>query len=299
MEAVIQEYTHSVLAPQLRSLGLTRRQRDIVVADVTMRLESLLSHWSDVPFRRTVLVLGTEEAFFWEPRSASLEIRSFVVVTVRNSLLTDLNASHAYTKALRSLKELLPDERMPWITSAAIDYFRAVNLDAVQVRPRSDMFGSLPRRFPNAWHVLSLLARSPETELACELPTAQAEGMSFLASRADRNAPTIIDSGIDPGLDAYLADALKKIEQREISVFFSSSFKGITRNPEKLLFVINHILRCGGAVLTPNYLLSSTYLARRNPLLRPAHYRSEVPAQVANPTGLSEPHKEALVSLGL
>jgi hypothetical protein len=105
---VVQGYTQSVLAPQLESLGLTQRQREIVVNDVTERLESLLSHWSDVPFRRAVLAMGTEEASFWEPRNASIEIRSLAVVAVRNSLVTDLNASRAYTKTLRSQLDFCP-----------------------------------------------------------------------------------------------------------------------------------------------------------------------------------------------
>ena len=126
---------------ELHSLGLNRRQRQIVVDDVTQRLESLLSHWSDLPFRRTVLLLGSEEASFWEPQSASLDIRALVVVAVRNSLVTDLNASQAYTRELRSRQQLLPDERMPWLTAEAIKYFQAVNLDAVQLEPRRDLFG--------------------------------------------------------------------------------------------------------------------------------------------------------------
>src|SRR4051794_12836097 len=97
--SLIQGYTQSVLIPQLRSLGLSKRQWDIVADDVKQRLESILSHWGDRPFRRTILLLGTEEAVFWEPRTADIEIRSLVVVCVRNSLITDLNAQHAYTKA--------------------------------------------------------------------------------------------------------------------------------------------------------------------------------------------------------
>ena len=54
---MIQGYTQSLLEPQLQSLGLNKRQREIVVDDVTQRLESLLFHWSDLPFRRTILVL--------------------------------------------------------------------------------------------------------------------------------------------------------------------------------------------------------------------------------------------------
>jgi hypothetical protein len=296
---VIQEYTQSVLTRQLLSLGLNRHQREIVVEDVILRLESLLSHWSDMPFRRSVLVLGTEEASFWEPCSASLEIRSLVVVAVRNSLITDLNAERAYTSKLRSREQFLPDERVSWITGEAIKYFQAANLDAEQFQPSQDMFGSLPSRFPCAWHVLSLLGNSQDSEINYELPIAETEPMDLSNLHGCTEVHTVIESGIDPGLDRYLMDALRKIKHREIGVLFSPSFKHITRNPEKLLSVINCILCYGGAVLTPNYLLSPTYLARRNPLLRPIHFDKEMASRLANSEGLSQRHKEALASLEL
>jgi hypothetical protein len=69
---VVQDYTQSALVPRLRSFGLNKRQWEIVADDVTQRLESILSHWNDESFRRTILVLGSEEASFWEPRTASL-----------------------------------------------------------------------------------------------------------------------------------------------------------------------------------------------------------------------------------
>jgi hypothetical protein len=294
---VVRGYTQSVLGPQLRSLGLGERQREIVAEDVARRLESVLSHWSDVPFRRAILVLGTEEASFWEPRSAGLEIRSLVVVAVRNSLITDLNASRAFTEPLRSPKELLPDGRMPWITSEAIKYFDSVDLDAVQIHPKEDVFGSLSRRFPNAWHVLSLLGGSSESEIACELPMAEAEPLEISTSKRRVEHRVVVDSGIDPSLDDHLVDILRLIELRELDLFVTLSFKHITRNPEKLLAILDHVLRYGGTILTPNYLLSPTYLARRNPLLRPAHYASEFEAKITDREGLSEPHKELLASL--
>jgi hypothetical protein len=49
--------------------------------------------------------------------------------------------------------------------------------------------------------------------------------------------------------------------------------------------------------MTPNYLLSPTYLSRRSPLIRPIHDTSEIEAQVTNPVGLCEQHKELLASL--
>lgn len=110
---------------------------------------------------------------------------------------------------------------------------------------------------------------------------------------------TEIESGIDPGLNDFLADVCRKVSSKELDLFFSSSFKGITRNPEKLLCIIDHILRFGGMVLTPNYFVSPVYLARHHPLLRPAHFNSEIAAQVANPDGLSKRHAEALASIEL
>jgi hypothetical protein len=59
------------------------------------------------------------------------------------------------------------------------------------------------------------------------------------------------------------------------------------------------VLGFGGTVLTPNYLLSPTYLARRHPLLRLAHFSSEIKAQLANVNGLSKQHREALATIGL
>ena len=232
---VIQGYTQSVLLPQLRSLALSKRQREIVVEDVSRRLESLLFHWSDLAFRRTILILGTEEASFWEPHTASLEIRSLVVVAVRNSLIEDLGASHPYTKALESRKKQLRDEQMPSITSEATKYFEAANLDAVKVQPERDLFGDLRRRFPNAWHALSLLSGSSENEIACELPIMEAESMETSASEWKVQHHNVVASGIDPRLDAQLVDILRKIKLREAPLFFSPCFKFITRNPEKLL----------------------------------------------------------------
>jgi hypothetical protein len=294
---VIRGYTQTVLIPQLRSIGLSRSQREIVADDVGRRLESLLSRWSDVPFRRTILVLGTEEASFWEPRTASLETRSLVVVAVRNSLIEDLGASHPYTKALRSRKARLPDDLMPWITSEAVKYFESASLGGAQVQPERDLFGDLPRRFPNAWHCLSLFGESSENEIGCQLPTGEGEPMGLPASHAGVQNYTVVSSGIDPTLDDHLLDMLERIKQREVEIFFSPSFKHITRNPEKLLSVIDSVLRYGRKVLTLNYLLSPLFLARRNPLIRPAHYNSEIGAQVANPDGLTERHKELLASL--
>jgi hypothetical protein len=151
---LIDGYTQTLLLPQLQSLALSKRQQAIVVEDVSRRLKSLLCHRNDLAFRRTILILGTEEASFWGPQTANLEIRSLVVVAVRNSLIEDLGASRPYTKMLESRKKQLRDEQMPSITSEATKYFEAADLDVVRFQPDRDLFGDLPRRFPNALNYL-------------------------------------------------------------------------------------------------------------------------------------------------
>ncbi len=121
--------------------------------------------------------------------------------------------------------------------------------------------------------------------------------MDLSALQGCAEGHTVIESGIDPGFDRYLMEALRRIERREVGALITPSFKHITRNPEKLLSVIDRILCYGGTVLTPNYLLSPTYLARRNPLLRPIHCNDEMASRLANTEGLSQRHKEALASL--
>jgi hypothetical protein len=295
--AVVDGYAQSVLAPQLRRLGLSKRQSEIVVADVTQRLESLVAHWNDERFRRAILVLATEEASFWEPRTASVEIRSLVLLAVRNSLIEDLGAAHPYTKELRSVRERLSDDRMPWITSEAVKYFQAAELYAVPVQPNRNVFGDLPKRFPAAWYVLSLLGNSSSSEIECDLPVPASQAMDSSPSGGKVQQQKVVASGIDPRLDSQLLEILSLIKSRKLDLFFSPSFKWITRNPEKLLSIIDCVLRHGGTVLTANYLLSPSYLARRDPLLRPIHFSSEVKAQLKDVTGLSERHRNSLALL--
>jgi hypothetical protein len=126
---------------------------------------------------------------------------------------------------------------------------------------------------------------------------ADAEPMDFSDIRASKGMHTVIESGIDPGLDEVLTTLLMDIQKQEAASLFSFAFKGITRNPKKLLSILDHVLRHGGMFFTPNYLLSPSYLARRNPLLRPAHNMSEIAGQVANPDGLGKKHREALTAI--
>jgi hypothetical protein len=289
---VIETYTKGLLAPRLRAYGLNKEQREVICTDVHARLASLLAHWADVPFRRTILTLGEEEATFWEPREADLEIRSLVVLGVRNSLIEDV---HAGTRARRPL---LPDADMPQLTAEAIAYFREVHLEQVQEAPGSGLFGALPRRFPNAWQCLSALGHAEGPEAQYSLRKEKAEPLQLGSVQASTSKRAVVtSSGMDAGFDTGLSRFLLMIQRGELGVFASESFSRFTRNPVKLFAILDHVLRHDAVVVTSNYLLSGDYVARRSPLIRPAHNAMEAELNRLEHKGLSPRHKALLMQV--
>jgi hypothetical protein len=284
----IETYSKTLLVPRLRDYGLNKHRTEEICSDVRLRLASLVSHWSDESFRRTALTLGIEEATFWEPSDASLEVRSLVVLGVRNSLIEDLHVASG------TRKQMLSDADMLQLTTEAISYFRTIDLAHVAVTPSKDLFGDLPRRFPNAWQCLTMLAHATDDEAKYVLTKETAELPKVARARAAGALTPVVASGIDSRVDPQLSSILAGIQRGEISRFIAPSFPRITRNPVKLLAILDHIIRHDAALVTANYALSATCVARRSPLIRPAHTSREAEASLANPAGLSDWHRQLL-----
>ena len=105
---------------------------------------------------------------------------------------------------------------------------------------------------------------------------------------------SVVLSGMDPSFDPGLLGFLKQIDKGTMPFFFSDSFKGITRNPQKLCQIIDYVLSRGASVVTHNYYLGPTYASRREPVLRPFHFLNEVTEKLANQAGLRRRHREAM-----
>lgn len=120
---IIKSYLCSVLQPQLQVMGLNKKQQDLVCGDIHVRLSSLLGNWDDTVFRKTALLLGTEDAIFYQPANVDLEIRALVVVGIRNSMLEDFSADRPFMKEFVSVARCLPDSFVPMITSQAVAFF--------------------------------------------------------------------------------------------------------------------------------------------------------------------------------
>ena len=78
----------------------------------------------------------------------------------------------------------------------------------------------------------------------------------------------IVNSGMDPAFDSDLVNYLSHIKDKDCSLFFSDSFKGVTRNPQKLSYIIEFVLSHGGSFMTHNYYVGPAYASRRQRLLR-------------------------------
>ena len=298
---IIESYLRSLLRPQLQVMGLNKRQQDLVCDDIHARLSSLLGNWDDTVFRKTTLLLGTEDATFYQPANVDLEIRALVVVGIRNSMLEDLSADRPFMKEFVSVAHCLPDSLVPVITSQAVDFFASTYREmggwkTSAPTSKADVFRSLSRQFPESWRRFELLANSdfPEHDLHHESakpfnPPSLDEEQS---NRQD--AKTTVLSGYAPNIDPDLRNYLQHIRDDKVELFFTSTFKWLTRNPAKLLKVIELLLSWNSAYVTSNYIIRRDYCAKRKSLMRPPHTVGEMKANLANQTGMTDRHCQCL-----
>ncbi len=289
----IQHYCGSILNARLRGYGVNKDKRRAVCDDVEARLRALLSCWHDEQFRRTVLLLGREEAQFWNPSTAPLDVRALVVLCVRNSAIEEL----ASTVGSRHQAQVIPDEDMPLLTGEAIEYFSKVDLNtaATTAGTQPNLFRTLPQRFPNAWKALAALAASSQASSTYDAAVLPAEGLPAGAAQFRKLARNqVVASAIDASLDPQLANALNEIRVGRVPVFIVPGFSRLTRNPAKLLAVIDYVLRHSAMFVTNNYAFGGGCALQRVPLQRPPHDADETEAAWHDKTGLAPQHAELL-----
>jgi hypothetical protein len=189
------------------------------------------------------------------------------------------------------------DENICSITQEAIVYWQQINLDRLSLPAPSsaqDPFGDLQRDFPHAWHVLSRLAQAKTPTIsfpACQAPLPELPVPSL---GIDKSRQTQVQSGISPHFDSQLVKFLHAIQDAEIDLLFTDSWKMLTRHPQKLFRTLDFVLAHQGSVVTHNYLLTATMACTRQGLLRPAHRVPSVMTKFQNQAGLSTTHRKAL-----
>jgi hypothetical protein len=307
MTDAIDVYLDTILTPQLEHLGAQSFPGAIkaVVRDIRLRLQSVLSRWHDLRTRTTLLLLGREEGAFYEPRSASLEVRAFVVVTVRNSLLEDLGIPGASLIPDDVLEEEKPmqESDVRKITEAAISYWQTIDVHRLHVllpAAEDDPFGRLPKDAPHAWHVLSTLANTRERTVTFAPCQAPRPSLPKATVEHDPEERSVVLSGITPEFDTLMVSSLRAIRNGSLKYLYSDSWKWFTRHPGKLYRALDFALAHGGTIVTQNYLLTATMACRRRVFVRPAHTVDEFYAKfhdVRLHDGLELAHRVVLACL--
>lgn len=302
---MIRTYIAEALIPGLRMNGVPDRQATMVASDVEIRLRAILSRWNDVSFRRTLLTLGHEEAANHKPANVDLDIRSLVVVAIRNSALEEICSTQEAAEAYGLPHPIPLDAHMLKITRAASRYFARFDLqkEARKVDPPhndEDPFAALPIKYPATWAAFEALASNPGIET--RYPARPTGSVLSISDVDSPEAPPThakssdIMSGMDPRLGQSLREALRDHVINQVPEFYTPSFKHLTRHPGKLMGVLEFLFHHGIAFVTNNYYLSNGHVIQRNPLLRPIHKQSELAGAIAEAvTNAVGVHRESLL----
>jgi len=298
---IIEKYLNDTLKPQLVSFYVPDKYIVRIIITVREQMLSCISHWNDIQFRKTLLLIGKEEGSFYQPKEDE-DIRSFVVVTVRNSDIESIHAD-SYQPTGKS-RRLLPGD-IKAITTAAIEYFKAVDFLtlAEQIGElENDKYGRLAKKHPISWKALTQIANTDQQIVKYgkipviakpnlgKLKPQQAVRNIFYGAAEGVRATQVTADGytltIDPSLESILQN---NIENR--LPFIVDSFKSVSRNTEKLLCVMEYALGNNIGFITSNYNISNGYAERRMNLVKPGHDYDEIRRNWLNGSRITKRHR--------
>lgn len=287
----IQEYLYDLINHQLRDIKY--RYREEIVNDIKNRMCSLLAKWEQEDFRRTVLFVTDEEALFYEPIVAD-DVRRFVVATIRNSML-EVAASINCNQF--KMQEPLSDEKIKCITSNAICYFKQCKFETLQNEAKNleyvDVYGQAIQKYPLAWAVLKRAALASDTvDVFNKLHEVNSEnvGEKFFENKFKK----VVCDGYSLEFDDYLKEELGNVISGRVDIFYVDCFKGLSRNFEKVLHVLQIILQSEKAFVTCNYYISDGRIEKRRRILRAFHCQKDMFDNVRNLNGLPAFFKSVL-----
>jgi len=290
------------LRSSLKKLRITEDFCEKLIDSVEIRIYSLLRHWNEISFRKGILAVGHEEGCFYEP-AAKLEVKCFVVVTIRNSLFETLQSDQYQTTGL---KHPLCDKEIKAFTKNAILYFNKLDFEALSRQlandTHEDFYQNIVSKYPASWAALQRLWTSSKKigypavpcmpaviqELSFDNPDYNNEKRLLTVAKLD---------GMDPTIDDGLKGTLRRLQSGQIQVLYVGSFKHLSRNFEKLMRVMEFVLTNGSAFVTVNYFIQNGYIEKRPEILRAAHGEEEFLQQLHRKDRLGANHQKVIQSL--
>ncbi len=297
----ISNYINNILTPMLLKFGASHVFVTYTAQVVFTQMVSLLKHWDDRNFRSTILLLGIEEGSFYEP-AAKIDVKSFVVVTLRNSPFEVLQ-SDDFAEA--GLKEYISSKDVKSVTSAAIQYFNKQNFDELCKAAKNidiqDLYAELTEKYPVTFTALQKVATASAKSLdyskvKVDTPYELEELSQEKVEETKSKTNISFYDGYNKNIDKPLMELLYSIANNSKNCFITDSFKSLTRNVEKLFCVIEFLLTHNCAFVTANVYLENGHVEKRIKPLRACHSLKEVPHNLSQTAGLGYCHKSVLSS---
>lgn len=268
---MVDRYLNGILKKQLKNAYVPNSAISLIFADIAEKMYGLAMYCNDSEALGGILATGSEEGAFYEP---ACRATSFVVVCIRNSLIETYHS--------KGPKERISDAQMREITESALQYWADFDIEALYDEQRvSDYYRIINERYPAAWQAFkaigsletleadySGLSAKPDPELIKLVGEANLDDVD-----PSRKSIQIMD-GYSMDFDPMLLATFQALECKILTLFFTNSFKTISRNYEKLLRVVEFCFYCDAPFVTANYLMQNGHVEKRANLLQPGHRRS-------------------------
>jgi len=297
---IVQKFEKEVLKDFFKRYEISKLASDVVINDIKHRLYSLLEMWNNAEDRRAILTLGLEEATYYEPFDAPIEIKAFVVVGVRNSEFENLVSTSGAAKKYGFNEVPMPEKSVKELTKESIEFFSNVDFNehTSEFKVEDNDYLNLLSRYPMAANALRKLGVWSSKGISYEKVVLEKECkrelIDFTEIQQNHNSEfedgILIESGMESGFDKGLLEQLKIISESNHPMFYSDSFKAVTRNIGKLFIILEYILDIDGVFFTNNFFITNGYVAKRKKLLKPMHTHKDTIESLKNTNGLTKTH---------
>lgn len=300
----VTQYLQDVLVPTLDHFRVPAAYTRQIIDTVELQMISFLRHWDDLAFRRTLLLLGSEEGPFYEP-AGKVDVKCFVVVTLRNSPNETIQSDNYASAGMQSS---LSSQNVKTITSGAIRFFNPLDFSSMCLQAKKcsgcDYYQEIVERHPVAWAALRALGttsakiidypkvqyNNPFSIEACNEIQINGED----ESQKERLTKKVIFDGYSAMWDPQLLELLQKLSSSSGNIFVVESLKSATRNFEKLMDILEFLLTHDLKFVSTNFYMENGHVERRVKPLRAGHTSKETEKNLSQTAGLGYRHAAAL-----
>lgn len=300
----VTQYLQDVLVPTLDHFRVPAAYTRQIIDTVELQMISFLRHWDDLAFRRTLLLLGSEEGPFYEP-AGKVDVKCFVVLTLRNSPIETIQSDNYASAGMQSS---LSSQNVKTITSGAIRFFNPLDFSSMCLQAKKcsgcDYYQEIVERHPVAWAALRALGttsakiidypkvqyNNPFSIEACNEIQINGED----ESQKERLTKKVIFDGYSAMWDPQLLELLRKLSSSSGNIFVVESLKSATRNFEKLMDILEFLLTHDLKFVSTNFYMENGHVERRVKPLRAGHTSKETEKNLSQTAGLGYRHAAAL-----